>query len=40
MVVFKIYIIELSVILSKKAIYNYPIKLTKLNFEYFKLDTR
>jgi hypothetical protein len=37
---FETYIIELSVVLGKKAIYNCPIKSTKLNFEHFELDAR
>jgi hypothetical protein len=39
-VVFKTYTIKLSVILEKKAIYNCPIKSTKLNLEHFELDAR
>jgi hypothetical protein len=40
MVVFKTYTIKLSVNLEKKAIYNYSIKLTKLNLKHFELDAR
>jgi hypothetical protein len=40
MVVFKTYTIELSVNLGKKAIYNCPIKLMKLNLKHFELDAR
>jgi hypothetical protein len=37
-IAFKTYTIKLSVVLGKKAIYNYLIKLTKLKFKHFKLD--
>jgi hypothetical protein len=40
MVVFETYTIELSVNLGKKAIYNCPIKSTKLNLKHFELDAR
>jgi hypothetical protein len=40
MIVFKTYTIKLSIILEKKAIYNCPIKLIRLNLEHFKLDAR
>jgi hypothetical protein len=39
-IAFKTYTIKLSVVLGKKAIYNYLVKLTKLKFKHFKLDAR
>jgi hypothetical protein len=37
-IAFETYIIELSIVLDRKAIYNCLIKLIKLNFKHFKLD--